>query len=150
MWSCNDYSHVVYIRFYFFFFSSRRRHTRCALVTGVQTCALPISSDEKPRRLTRREDGCPAWIRTTIDGVRVRSLAVRRRGNKARDLGGGFPRVKGTIGRAARRLLRRMCDACCRIPFDDCHRPFKVVRSEEHTSELQSLMRISYAVFCLK
>src|SRR3546814_9281848 len=28
----------------FFFFSSRRRHTRCALVTGVQTCALPIYS----------------------------------------------------------------------------------------------------------
>src|SRR3546814_6632099 len=28
-----------------FFFSSRRRHTRCALVTGVQTCALPISQD---------------------------------------------------------------------------------------------------------
>src|SRR3546814_9369074 len=27
-----------------FFFSSRRRHTRCALVTGVQTCALPISA----------------------------------------------------------------------------------------------------------
>src|SRR3546814_6987857 len=27
-----------------FFFSSRRRHTRCALVTGVQTCALPICS----------------------------------------------------------------------------------------------------------
>src|SRR3546814_10259748 len=27
-----------------FFFSSRRRHTRCALVTGVQTCALPIFS----------------------------------------------------------------------------------------------------------
>src|SRR3546814_7398299 len=32
----------------FLFFSSRRRHTRCALVTGVQTCALPISS-MKPR-----------------------------------------------------------------------------------------------------
>src|SRR3546814_3111811 len=29
----------------FFFFSSRRRHTRCALVTGVQTCALPIFID---------------------------------------------------------------------------------------------------------
>src|SRR3546814_5473706 len=28
--------------FVYFFFSSRRRHTRCALVTGVQTCALPI------------------------------------------------------------------------------------------------------------
>src|SRR3546814_2942459 len=30
--------------FMIFFFSSRRRHTRCALVTGVQTCALPISA----------------------------------------------------------------------------------------------------------
>src|SRR3546814_11828933 len=29
---------------FYFFFSSRRRHTRCALVTGVQTCALPILS----------------------------------------------------------------------------------------------------------
>src|SRR3546814_2658215 len=28
--------------YFYFFFSSRRRHTRCALVTGVQTCALPI------------------------------------------------------------------------------------------------------------
>src|SRR3546814_16654116 len=28
--------------FFLFFFSSRRRHTRCSLVTGVQTCALPI------------------------------------------------------------------------------------------------------------
>src|SRR3546814_9715832 len=33
--------HCIF-RFVFFFFSSRRRHTRCALVTGVQTCALPI------------------------------------------------------------------------------------------------------------
>src|SRR3546814_12186449 len=30
-----------------FFFASRRRHTRCALVTGVQTCALPIWSDSR-------------------------------------------------------------------------------------------------------
>src|SRR3546814_7042086 len=30
--------------FFFFFFPSRRRHTICALVTGVQTCALPISA----------------------------------------------------------------------------------------------------------
>src|SRR3546814_6306579 len=35
---CHDYLLVL------FFFSSRRRHTRCALVTGVQTCALPICS----------------------------------------------------------------------------------------------------------
>src|SRR3546814_1521431 len=43
---------VLYVRYFvfneylvwcvYFFFSSRRRHTRCALVTGVQTCALPI------------------------------------------------------------------------------------------------------------
>src|SRR3546814_2037134 len=31
----------------YFFFSSRRRHTRCALVTGVQTCALPICLDAR-------------------------------------------------------------------------------------------------------
>src|SRR3546814_10154385 len=38
---------VVYVLFMvWFFFSSRRRHTRCALVTGVQTCALPISRPE--------------------------------------------------------------------------------------------------------
>src|SRR3546814_168166 len=33
---------IFYFVIVFFFFSSRRRHTRCALVTGVQTCALPI------------------------------------------------------------------------------------------------------------
>src|SRR3546814_4176898 len=32
----------MFVFMLFFFFSSRRRHTRCALVTGVQTCALPI------------------------------------------------------------------------------------------------------------
>src|SRR3546814_8876107 len=31
------------------FFSSRRRHTRCALVTGVQTCALPICTVERAK-----------------------------------------------------------------------------------------------------
>src|SRR3546814_947820 len=36
---------VLSVCFVMFFFSSRRRHTRCALVTGVQTCALPIFSD---------------------------------------------------------------------------------------------------------
>src|SRR3546814_6837969 len=48
IWTISDYGISVgtydflvqYV--YLFFFSSRRRHTRCALVTGVQTCALPI------------------------------------------------------------------------------------------------------------
>src|SRR3546814_211807 len=35
---------LFFFSLFFFFFSSRRRHTRCALVTGVQTCALPILS----------------------------------------------------------------------------------------------------------
>src|SRR3546814_9443961 len=34
--------YILLFCFLVFFFSSRRRHTRCALVTGVQTCALPI------------------------------------------------------------------------------------------------------------
>src|SRR3546814_13330149 len=39
-------SHIGYVLL--FFFSSRRRHTRCALVTGVQTCALPIWGNGGP------------------------------------------------------------------------------------------------------
>src|SRR3546814_8870975 len=38
---------MMFFVFVYFFFSSRRRHTRCALVTGVQTCALPISAPER-------------------------------------------------------------------------------------------------------
>src|SRR3546814_2490735 len=34
----------------FFFFTSRRRHTICALVTGVQTCALPIWPNRAPQK----------------------------------------------------------------------------------------------------
>src|SRR3546814_4574961 len=89
----------------FFFFSSRRRHTRCALVTGVQTCALPILcilAEFDPAlepRIARLDDE-------------------------------GLPR--------GHRKLREARDA--RVER----------RSEEHTSELQSLMRISYAVFCFK
>src|SRR3546814_2736180 len=44
---CDVVKFVVWLLYsvnvvFYFFFSSRRRHTRCALVTGVQTCALPI------------------------------------------------------------------------------------------------------------
>src|SRR3546814_7380547 len=37
----------------YFFFSSRRRHTRCALVTGVQTCALPICNVTARKRIRK-------------------------------------------------------------------------------------------------
>src|SRR3546814_20476319 len=46
---------------FLFFFSSRRRHTRCALVTGVQTCALPICADgddEAGRGRVQEAVGC--------------------------------------------------------------------------------------------
>src|SRR3546814_7750061 len=42
---------VVLCFLFFFFCSSRRRHTRCALVTGVQTCALPISFQDRRERM---------------------------------------------------------------------------------------------------
>src|SRR3546814_3824283 len=93
----------------FVFFSSRRRHTRCALVTGVQTCALPISSrliafsSASSRRAT-----CSFWTRSE-----VRTNSTRQ-------------------------------------PFSISASPMPDDRSEEHTSELQSLMRNSYAGFCLE
>src|SRR3546814_12961026 len=49
-------------RYTSFFFSSRRRHTRCALVTGVQTCALPISAARcRTDALTGAEHATPGW-----------------------------------------------------------------------------------------
>src|SRR3546814_13045082 len=47
---------------WYFFFSSRRRHTRCALVTGVQTCALPILclGVDRGRRERGADAGCLA------------------------------------------------------------------------------------------
>src|SRR3546814_2715823 len=60
-----------------FFFSSRRRHTRCALVTGVQTCALPIWLGAPTRRV-----GIPA-ISTCPKGrlPRARATTTPGRGN---------------------------------------------------------------------
>src|SRR3546814_435105 len=53
------------LRMVFFFCSGRRRHTRCALVTGVQTCALPISSlpsfIDPADPLIRYQGGPPDW-----------------------------------------------------------------------------------------
>src|SRR3546814_4055616 len=114
------------------FVSSRRRHTRCALVTGVQTCALPISflgsgSGTRPpawdpgdipsfcRLETEHSEG-PVWDRNATPACPRRHPAPR-------------PRSYYCMHRRARRFSER---------------------SEEHTSELQSLMRISYADFCLK
>src|SRR3546814_7382252 len=109
-----------------FFFSSRRRHTICALVTGVQTCALPIFIQYLPIPLLQ------------VD---------------AREIGGVFSELKlEGIADLGPHLdlhadLIDFANASVRITKAN---QAAVARSEEHTSELQSLMRISYAVFCLK
>src|SRR3546814_2168698 len=61
----------------------------------------------------------------------------------------------GAMGRSGVGLFRCAADDCgvdrqCWISVRDASRSARGQRSEEHTSELQSLMRISYAVFCLK
>src|SRR3546814_1189136 len=98
---------LLWFFLFFFFFSSRRRHTRCALVTGVQTCALPISA-------TRCCINEGSW-----SGVKPGKARTNR----------------STRARSMTSQIRKSAP---------------LARSEEHTSELQSLMRISYAVFCLK
>src|SRR3546814_5871009 len=45
-----------------FFFASRRRHTRCALVTGVQTCALPIFTFATTVAPIARQKLVPAFV----------------------------------------------------------------------------------------
>src|SRR3546814_5124423 len=118
----------------FFFFSSRRRHTRCALVTGVQTCALPIYLCAGARRRGDRADG----------------------GAQGERQAGGND---GRLTRADRRGARRPVTGRCPESVDDggcpASRPLRgclcpPIRSEASTSELQSLIRISYAVICSK
>src|SRR3546814_8683376 len=112
-----------------FFFSSRRRHTRCALVTGVQTCALPISRDD----LLPHNGGDGRF------GEHVRR-EQRRKGGILDDRKGAFDNFGANA----------MTRDALRFQEPAISGSSSVGRSEEHTSELQSLMRISYAVFCLK
>src|SRR3546814_1563842 len=58
------------------FFSSRRRHTRCALVTGVQTCALPISDRARARRpISSRREGSRGTVTARARPRRTRTAA---------------------------------------------------------------------------
>src|SRR3546814_16829313 len=69
-----------------YFFPSRRRHTRCALVTGVQTCALPISShpqfsDSLPlpgRSTPPRARSAKARKELWVSGITYRASADRK------------------------------------------------------------------------
>src|SRR3546814_948500 len=113
MWVSIGYTSI------FFFFSSRRRHTRCALVTGVQTCALPIY----------RQINSQFYERTALSKNKAAMLVK-----------GAVPKPEDAVTAA---------DAI-KDPYVLEFLDLKDERSEEHTSELQSLMRNSYAVFCLK
>src|SRR3546814_1175608 len=80
----------------FFLFSSRRRHTRCALVTGVQTCALPISGE-----------GCGGTHLHRGGGGRGLMLEMRPDCERC---GTDLPAAAGEIGRASCR--ERVCQSC--------------------------------------
>src|SRR3546814_5146623 len=137
--------------YYFcFFFSSRRRHTRCALVTGVQTCALPISA---------RTQICEAVLADPVapDSGNRRGRFVAHRYFSSwcidRCARGGLVAVlqfdaRGFTGGTHRRVV--FDDRTDWIGVAGEQSVLVFLRSEEHTSELQSLMRISYAVFCLQ
>src|SRR3546814_5647346 len=123
---------------YCFFFSSRRRHTRCALVTGVQTCALPICQSLRTGHSQRATCFTGHLTLSPYNMIPGSSGAVK----KKREL---FPGQRLTF------------PSSFTLPYESESRfrninliPFHPWRSEEHKSELQSLMRISYAVFCLK
>src|SRR3546814_1768579 len=142
-------SRVTHLSGSMFFFSRGSRHTSCALVTGVQTCALPIYSDHAGAG--RPEPGC-AMAHTILiveDELKIRELL---RGYFGRE---GFAVVTTGSGAEAITLAG---SAQPDLIVLDLGLPdvsgeavaAEVRRSEEHTSELQSLMRISYAVFCLK
>src|SRR3546814_9365174 len=111
-----------------FFFSSRRRHTRFALVTGVQTCALPVA-------LAVLRGGIVDLEEELQDPPVADLLGIE---DDLDALGMGAVVAVGRV----RHVAAGIADA----GRDDAGQ----LRSEEHTSELQSLMRISYAVFCLK
>src|SRR3546814_1237601 len=68
----------------FFFFSSRRRHTRCALVTGVQTCALPILAT--PSQDVEGASACTLCRQRDAAADRLPGDVVRRRGAVPQDL----------------------------------------------------------------
>src|SRR3546814_1924528 len=122
----------------FLFFSSRRRHTRCALVTGVQTCALPILFGERDL---------------------AAMVALRHRADLRDRLVAFVDEEQGVVGQIFEQRRRRLAGQAAGEETAVILDPraasgrgdhLEVERSEEHTSELQSLMRISYAVFCLK
>src|SRR3546814_20849356 len=109
-----------------FFFSSRRRHTRCALVTGVQTCALPISREAFAQRRRRRKDQHPRFERHDLDIVLdlPRKLMMSGAFEELVNLcdgerGGGGRFRRG--GRSEERRVGKECVSTCRSRWSPYH-----------------------------
>src|SRR3546814_8633930 len=135
----------------FFFFSSRRRHTSCALVTGVQTCALPILPYVYQGQ--RVHDAANLIANRAVDGFNFNAGLGKFKQLDAIASAANLFCFHGSevdLGILEAMYLHQAAAAeSCAWPSDIFGRMIRE-RSEEHTSELQSLMRISYAVFCLK
>src|SRR5919198_2417671 len=84
--------------FFFFFFSSRRRHTRSFHVTGVQTCALPISGSSVPASKERelRLADAELELRMGLDLDRGDEILVGLLADDVPD--GGEGRIRATLG----------------------------------------------------
>src|SRR3546814_5097315 len=129
-----------------FFFSSRRRHTRCALVTGVQTCALPICDQRQSIALALYQPFLRHQLesgRCRMPGRDPRALLLDGRIHSGGNLLAGLVPLRTgggeTDGRPFPEVKRLLLAQETVV-----HSPeFGAVRSEEHTSELQSLMRTS-------
>src|SRR3546814_3395403 len=105
--------------FFVFFFSSRRRHTRCALVTGVQTCALPISADALAEAAGSIIDtiGADAIICFTASGSTARRVARERPGAPLLVL---TPK-RDAARRSAERRVGKECVSTCRSRWSPYH-----------------------------
>src|SRR3546814_4198198 len=74
----------------FFFFSSRRRHTRCALVTGVQTCALPILPPNSGTDARTSDDSS-----ARRPGAHFCGVAAKRQRRRSPETGRAAPEITG-------------------------------------------------------
>src|SRR3546814_4312053 len=128
------------------FFSSRRRHTSCALVTGVQTCALPIYRDRHPDAIVEPTD---TYFERSLAEI-LASFPLSRITRRFYDaMIGVLPPqyIRGAAGFFLSEAATQSIHAQFIKHGGRTYGGYADLRSEEHTSELQSLMRISYAVF---
>src|SRR3546814_7860827 len=98
-----------------FFFSSRRRHTRCALVTGVQTCALPIlsASGEQGDVLDAVKAGATGYL--------VKSASRDELLDAVRRVSLGDTVFTAGLARSEERRVGKECVSTCRSRWSPYH-----------------------------